>query len=289
MAFKSSNINPTKYEKTQIKFHIFLIPLSIFMLLPIVYIFSTAFKPINELYAFPPTFFVKRPTLDNFRDLFAISEVSEIPASRYLLNSVIISTAVIGLSIVFSSMAGYALSKLDFKGKNLLFEVNQLAIMFVATAVAIPKYLILEKLGLLDTIWVQILPMLAIPVGLFLLKQFIDQVPNEIIEAAKVDSATDFEIYWYIILPIIKPAIATIAILAFQTVWNDAATSQLYVNNESLKSFAFYMSSLSSTTGSIAGQGMAGAATLLIFVPNLIIFIYMQSKVMSTVAHSGIK
>lgn len=289
MAFKSSNINPTKFEKTQIKFHIFLIPLSIFMLLPIVYIFATAFKPINELYAFPPTFFVKSPTFDNFKDLFAVSEVSKIPASRYLLNSVVISTIVIVLSIVFSSMAGYALSKLDFKGKTALFEINQLAIMFVATAVSIPKYLILDKLGLLDTIWVHILPMLAIPVGLFLLKQFIDQVPNELIEAAKVDSATDFEIYWYIILPIIKPALATIAILAFQTVWNDAATSQLYVNNESLKSFAFYMSSLSATNGSIAGQGIAGAATLLIFIPNLIIFIYMQSKVMSTVAYSGIK
>ncbi len=289
MAFKASNINPEKFEKSQVKFHLFLIPLSIFMILPIVYIFSTAFKPINELYAFPPTFLVRRPTLDNFKDLFAISEVSAIPASRYLINSIIISGVVIGLSIIFSSMAGYALSKLNFKGKKALFEVNQIAIMFVATAVAIPKYLILEKLGLLDTMWVHILPMLAIPVGLFLLKQFIDQVPDELLEAAKVDSATDFEIYWYIILPIIKPAIATIAILAFQSVWNDAGTSQLYINSEELKSFAFYMSSLSTASGSIAGQGISAASSLLLFIPNLVIFIYMQSKVMSTVAHSGIK
>ncbi len=288
MSYQASRINPERFHKSQIKFHLFLIPLSIFMILPIIYIFSTAFKPIDELFAFPPRIFVQNPTLDNFRSLMSVGS-SGIPASRYLLNSVFITAVVVGLSIVLSSMAGFALSKLEFKGKKALFEINQIAIMFVATAVAIPKYIVMDSIGLLDTVWVHILPMIAIPVGLFLIKQFIDQVPDEIIEAAKIDSATDFQIYWNIILPIIKPAIATIAILSFQAVWNDASTSTLYVNNESLKTFAFYMTSLSGTTGSIAGQGIAAAASLLMFIPNLIIFIYMQSKVMSTVAHSGIK
>ena len=289
MAARGTQINPDKFHKSQLKFHFILVPLSILMILPIIYIIATAFKPIDELFAFPPTILVKNPTLDNFRDLFAVSSTSSVPVSRYVFNSIVITVVVVFFSIISSSMAGFALSKLDFKGKKLLFEINQLAIMFVAAAVAIPKYLLLEKLGLLDTFWVHVLPVLAIPVGLFLIKQFIDQVPNEIIEAAHIDGATDFSIYWNIILPVIKPAIATVAILAFQTIWNDAVTSQIYVNSESLKTFAYYMGTLSGTAGTIAGQGITAAATLFMFLPNLIIFIIMQSQVMSTVAHSGIK
>ncbi|MBE0700448.1 MAG: carbohydrate ABC transporter permease, partial [Acholeplasmataceae bacterium] len=156
-------------------------------------------------------------------------------------------------------------------------------------SVIIPRYLVIENLGLIDSFWVHILPGLAIPVGLFLIKQFIDQIPNELLEAAKIDGATSFQIYIKIILPLIKPAIATIAIVSFQAVWNNTETSVTYINRESLKTFAFYMSTLTSTTNTVAGQGMAAAASLIMFLPNLIIFMFLQSKVMNTMAHSGIK
>lgn len=289
MSYNATKINPDKFHKSQIKFHIFLILLCAFMLLPIIYIFSTAFKPINELFMYPPRFLVQNPTLDNFIDLFQVSATSKLPASRYLMNSIIITLIVLVLSVIFSSMAGFALSKLEFKGKKLLFEMNQIALMFVGAAVTIPRYLLIHKLGLLDTMWVHILPILAIPVGLFLIKQFIDQVPNEMIEAARVDAANDFQIYWYIILPIIRPALATIVILAFQTVWNDAGTSTLYINSEELNTFAYYITTLTTANNTVAGQGITAASSLIMFVPNLIIFIFMQNKVMSTVAHSGIK
>lgn len=282
-------MNPKGFSKHQIKFYIILFPIILFMLLPIVYIFTTAFKPIDELFLFPPRFLVKRPTLSNFTKLFEAGS-GEIPVSRYVFNSLIVTLSVLFLSIFFSSMAGFALSKLKFAGKKFWFEVNQIALMFVAASVAIPKYLVVEKLGLIDTMYAHVFTLLAIPVGLFLVKQFIDQIPDSLIEAAYIDGAGDFMIYRKIVIPIIMPALATVAILAFQTVWNSTETSSLYINNDELKTLAFYMNTLSASSGNtIAGQGIAAAASLIMFVPNLVIFIFFQSKIMNTVAHSGIK
>jgi ABC-type glycerol-3-phosphate transport system permease component len=290
-AFQGTKMNPSKFHKSQIKFLAFLIPLALFMALPIIFIVFHAFKPIDELFAYPPRFFVEKPTLQNFSDLFGQANESGIPMSRYLFNSIVITLIVVVVTIVISTMAGYALSKKDFKMKKMIFEINTLALMFVPAAVAIPRYLLIEKLGLINTFLVHILPLLAMPIGLFLVKQFIDQIPNELIEAAKLDGASDFHIFTKIILPLVKPAIATIAILSFQLVWNSVESSTLYVNDEGLKTFAFYMSTLTSQVSgnSVAGSGMAAAASLIMFVPNLIIFIILQSQVMNTMAHSGIK
>jgi ABC-type glycerol-3-phosphate transport system permease component len=289
---RNSGINPKGFHVSQIKFYFILLPLAVFMLLPMVFIFSHAFKPPDELFAYPPRFFVVHPTFKNFTDLFSKMTNSGIPVSRYLFNSILITTVTICASILVSTTAAYALSKKRFKLKKALFAINTVALMFVPIAVTIPRFLIIEKLGLLDTFLVHILPGLAMPVGLFLIKQFIDGIPDEVIEAAQIDGASDVVIYWQIILPMIIPAIATIAILTFQATWNNAEISTLYINSESLKTFAFYLSTLtSSTSGSnvVAGQGMAAAASLITFLPNLIIFMLLQSQVMSTMSHSGLK
>lgn len=290
-AFHGSKINPDKFHKSQLKFYAVLIPLAVFMSLPIVYVFFHAFKPIDELFAYPPRFFVQNPTLQNFADLFEKTSTTGVPMSRYLFNSIVITAVVVILTVLISTMAGYALSKKNFKLKSALFEINTIALMFVPAAVAIPRYLLIEKVGLINTFWVHILPLLAMPIGLFLVKQFIDQIPDDLIEAAQLDGATDRQIFFKIIIPLVKPAIATISILSFQLVWNSVETSALYVNDESLKTFGFYMSTLASqvTGNNVAGQGMAAAASLIMFVPNLIIFIILQRQVMNTMAHSGIK
>lgn len=289
-SFQGSKINPKKFHISQLKFYAILIPTAIFMVLPIVFIINHAFKPLEELFAFPPRFFVINPTFQNFSDLFGGANVGGMPISRYLFNSIVITSVVVALTIIVSTMAGYALSKKHFKLKGAMFEINTLALMFVPVAVAIPRYLVIERLNLINTFWVHVLPALALPVGLFLVKQFIDQLPNELIEAAVIDGATDFQIYWKIILPLIKPAIATIAILSFQAVWNNVETSDLFINHEGLRTFAFYMSTLTSAQGNtIAGQGISAAASLVMFIPNLLIFIFMQKQVMDTMAHSGIK
>ena len=288
---RNSGINPKGFHVSQIKFYFILLPLAIIMLLPMIFIFSHAFKPPDELFAYPPRFFVINPTFKNFSDLFSKMSNSGVPVSRYLFNSVLITLVTIGASIIVSSTAAYALSKKRFKLKNVLFAINTVALMFVPIAVTIPRFLIIERLNLMDTFLVHILPGLAMPVGLFLIKQFIDGIPDEVVEAAQIDGASDGLIYWRIILPMIKPAIATIAILTFQATWNNADISTLYINSESLKTFAFYLSTLTATTGSnvVAGQGIAAAASLIMFLPNLIIFMFLQSQVMSTMSHSGLK
>ena len=289
MSVRRNRINPAKFHRSQLKFYAFLIPMAIFMGLPIVFIFNHAFKPMDELFAFPPRFFVVHPTLDNFRNLLTTSRSSAIPVSRFAFNSIVVTLFVVIASVVLSSMAGFALSKMNFKGKSFIFEINNAALMFVPIAVTIPRYLTIDILGITNTYWAHILPLLSMPIGLFLIKQFIDQIPDSLIEAAIIDGATEVNLYFTIILPLVRPALATAAILAFQAVWNNLESSSLFVTNESLRTLAFYMNTLASNTGIVAGQGMAAAATLIMFLPNLILFIILQSKVMNTMAHSGIK
>ena len=288
MAVGGTKVNPSKFHKSQIPFYLYLIPIAIFMGAPIIYIINHAFKPMDELFAFPPRFLVSHPTLDNFRNLFQTTAGSSIPIGRYVFNSLVVTLAVVILSIFISTMAGFALSKMDFKIKGPVFEVNNIALMFVATAVTIPRYLTINTLGILDTYWAHILPLVAMPVCLFLIKQFIDGVPNSLIEAAQLEGAGSFTIYRKFILPLVKPAIATGAILSFQAVWTNVETSNLFTSAEGIRTLPFYMNTLTSV-GSVQGQGMAAAAALIMFVPNLLLFIVMQSSVMNTMAYSGIK
>lgn len=289
MAYKGKRINPQKFERGQIKIMAVLLPLVIFMAMPIIFIANHAFKPMDELFAFPPTFFVKSPTMENFTKLVKFSRTSGVPLSRYVFNSIIVTVLAVGLSLIFTTFAAFALSKLKFKGRNLMMSINQGALMFVATAVLIPRYLVICNLGMIDTIWAHILPLVAYPVALFLVKQFVEQVPDALIEAAYIDGATDFTVYRKIIIPMIKPAIATASILIFQQVWTNVETSNYYINDDSMKTLTFYMNSLANANNTVSGQGMAAAASLIMFVPNLVLFIILQNNVMNTMAHSGIK
>jgi multiple sugar transport system permease protein len=290
MSLKTMQVNPKRFEKSQLKFYIILVPMAIFMILPVVYIISQSLKPLDELFQFPPRFLVQKPTLKNFTDLFRAASSTGVPMTRYLFNSIVITGLSIIATLVITTSTGYALSKKKFTAKRALFSINQMALMFVPIAVIIPRYLVVDTIGLNDNFLVHIVPYLAMPVGLFLVKQFIDQVPDELIEAAKIDGANDFHILFKIIIPLVTPALATVAILTFQMVWNSSESSNLYIITETKKTFAFYLATLSSNqVVSIAGAGMAAAAGLIMFIPNLVIFIFMQSKVMDTMSHSGIK
>lgn len=289
MAVRKTGINPKGFDKSQIKLYLILLPFAAFMILPLVFIINHAFKPMQELFAFPPTFLVKQPSLENFHNLTKTAQSSAIPLSRYIFNSLVVTLIVIAFSLLFSSMAAYALSKKQFRGKKLGMELNNAALMFVATAVTIPRYLIINGIHIQNTYWAHILPLLALPVSVFLLKQFIDQVPDSLIEAAIIDGAGEFRIYWSVVMPLIRPALATSALLIFQSVWNNLETSQLFITNESLRTLAFYLSTFASNTNTVVGQGVAAAASLIIFVPNLLLFVFMQSKVINTMAHSGLK
>ncbi len=286
-----SRMNPKKFAASQIKYYIILIIIALVMLLPLIYIVNHAFKPLDELFAFPPKFFVQKPTFENFIRLFKAGSTTIIPMSVYLLNSIIVTLITVVFNLLITVCAAYALSKKKYKFTGKLVSINQTALMFCSTVVAFPTYLVISKIGLANTFFANIIPLIAMPVGLFLVKQFMDQVPNDLIEAASVEGANDLKIIMKIIIPMVKPSLATVGILTFQAVWNNTSTSTLYITNEKLKTFAYYLNTLTmSTTGNtIVGVGMQAASTVIIFLPNLIIFLILQSQVMSTMAYSGIK
>ncbi len=286
---KGKKINPKGFERGQIKIMLILLPLVIFMAMPIIFIINHAFKPMQELFAFPPTFFVKNATLENFTKLAKFSRNSGIPMSRYVFNSIIVTVLTVGLALLLTTMSAFALAKIKFKGRNMLVQINQLAIAFVSTAVLIPRYLVISKTGIIDTFLAHILPLLAMPVALFLVKQFVEQIPDSLLEAAYMDGASDWKVYYSVILPMIKPAIATAAILVFQQVWTNMETSSYFIDTDNLKTLTFYMNTLVNASSNVAGQGMSAAASLIMFLPNLILFIILQNAVMNTMASSGIK
>lgn len=291
MAFNGTTINPKRFDRTQLKFYLILVPTAILMVLPIVYIINQAFKPLDELFMFPPRFFVENPTFKNFQDLFRTASETGVPMMRYLFNSLIVTIVTILATLYITATSAYALSKKAFKSKGVLLKINEMALMFVPIAVMIPRYLVIVNMGISNNLLAHIIPLLAMPVGLFLVKQFVDQIPDALIEAARLDGASDVQIILRIIIPLIKPALATVGLLTFQSVWNTTESSNLYITDETLKTFAFYMNTLTSQASgnSIAGAGMAAAASLVMFIPNFVMFIFMQSRVMNTMSHSGIK
>lgn len=284
----TSNTDPARFNKSQIKIYGYLIPISIVMLLPIIYIVVSAFKPMDELFAYPPRFYVKNPTFDNFRRLFEVPSDTAISAGRYLFNTFVNTVVIMFLNVWISVCVGFVLSKKTFRGKDALLQVNNMALMFVQTAVAIPTYFVIVYTGLRNNFLVGIIPALVVPTGVFLVKQFIDQLPDALIEAARIDGATDYQIIRKVVFPLVKPALATVMLLAFQGAWLDANASTMYLDSETLKTFAYYIGTLTAG-GSVITQGIAAAGALIMLVPNIVLFIILQSRVMNTMANSGIK
>lgn len=286
--FQGNRINPSRFSKGQLKFHAIALPLSVLMIIPVIYTVCNAFKPLGELFKFPPAIFVYNPTMDNFKNLVNLAGSTGIPMTRYFFNSMVVTVLTVVLNLIITIMAAYVFSKKKFKIKGALWEINQMALMFVATAVAIPRYLIIVNLGAYNTWAAHILPLIAMPVGLFLVKQFVDGIPDALIEAAVVDGAGDIIILRKVIIPLSKPALATSVVLTFQQVWGAVESSNNYITNEALRTLPYYVNAIG-TNNAIASAGISAAASLLMFIPNLIIFISMQSKVMNTMSHSGIK
>ncbi|OMF23435.1 ABC transporter permease [Paenibacillus sp. FSL H8-0548] len=274
----------------KISFNIIMLVLSVVMILPIIYIFNHAFKPYHELFIYPPKFFVQEPNIQNFVELFWVTSNSIVPVSRYLFNSLFISAAsVIGVTAV-SALCAYPLSKHPFPGRKFIFAVILLMLMFTPEVIQIPRYLVVSQLGIMNTYLGHLLPVLALPVGVFLLKQFVDQIPDSLLEASRIDGANEFIVFFRIIIPMCMPAIATVAILSFQNSWGNVETSMLFMQDDEMKNFPFFLSTLTNNlANNVARQGAAAVAALIMLVPNLVFFIILQGKVISTMAHSGIK
>lgn len=265
---------------------VFLGLMATIMVLPLVFAISSAFKPMSELFIFPPKFFPLKPTTQNFTDLFNLMANSWVPFSRYIFNTVFITVAGTLGHILFASLCAYALAMYKFPGSKAFYTLILLALMFSGAVTAVPNYLTMSKLGWIDTYKSVIVPYLASPLGLFLMKPFMEQnVPKSLLESAKIDGFKELQIYWYIAMPLVKPAWLTLTLFSVQNLWGMGASSYIY--KESLKTLNFAMSQI--VTGSIARAGVGSAVSVFMMSIPIIVFIVTQSNVVTTMSTTGIK
>ena len=264
---------------------LFLILFGFFSVFPLVMIISNAFKPLNELFLFPPRLIVMNPTLDNFRDLALAMENSWVPLSRYIFNTFFITIVGTFSSVLIGAMAAFPLAKYQFPGSRLMSNIILYALMFNGTVTALPNFIIMTNIGLVDTHWAIILPALGGTLGVFLLRNFMTQVPDSLVEAAKIDGASELKTWWTVVMPMAKPAWITLIILQVQFFWG--ATGAQFIYTEALKPVGFAMSQIAAV--GVARQGVFSAFSLIMLVVPITVFVISQSNVIDTMASSGIK
>lgn len=264
---------------------IIMIICGIFMVLPLVMIINNCLKPLDELYQFPPKLFVRNPTLENFSDLFSLMNDSWIPFSRYIINTIIITVGGMVGHVIIASLAAYPLAKHKFPGSEFLFKIVVLSMMFSWTVTQIPQYMIISYLGINNSYAALILPAWSFGMGLYLMKQFMEQIPDSLIESARLDGANEFIIFWKIVMPNVKPAWLTLAIFQFQQMW--ANTGSLFLRDEELKPLQFALNQI--TQGGAARAGAAAAVTFIIAAVPIIFFVICQKNVIETMTTSGMK
>lgn len=262
-----------------------LIILGVFMFLPIYLTIVMSLKPQEELFIFPPKFYTLRPTLDNFRSMFDLLDNSRVPFSRYLFNSVFVTFTVTFLQCVTVSMGAFVLAKCTFPGGKFINSLIVTALLYQSNVIYIMQYAVMSQMGIVNTPLALILPSVASPMGLFLMKQSVSQMPDAIIDAAKIDGAGLFRICWQIVMPNQKPALMTLIIFAFQASWNLQGGNLVF--QEQYKTLPTVIAQISSSGIARAGETMSASVFMLI--PPIIVFTLAQKQVIDTMAHSGIK
>lgn len=261
--------------------------LGAFMFLPMYYTVVQALKPLDELFMFPPRFYVIRPTLDNFADLFTLMSDSWVPFSRYIFNTVFITICGTLGNLIFASMAAYSLAKLRFPGRNAIFQIIVMSLMFHSTVNQVTHFIILSAFGWIDTYLSIIVPSMATTMGLYLMKQFMESsVPDTVLESARLDGASEFRIYLTIAMPMVKPAWLTLIIECFKSLWNSG--SSVYIHSEELKSFNYAIQQILSG-GIVARSGAGTAATVVMMLVPITVFVLNQSQIIETMGSSGMK
>lgn len=265
--------------------YLFLMLVALIMAFPLIYAVSSALKPLDELFKFPPKILAQNPTLDNFSDLFVTMGKSWVTFTRYLFNTVFITFLGTFGHLLVASMGAFVLAKYDFPGNQMFFKLVTVAMMFTGYVTQIPNYLILNKLGWIDTYWAIIIPAFASPMGLFLMKQFMEGLPTSLIEAAKIDGASEWRVFAGIVMPNVKPAWMTLIIFSVQGLWNNKAATFIY--SEQKKTLVYAMQQIQS--GGIARTGQGAAVLVVLMIVPIAIFIFSESQILETMASSGLK
>ena len=260
--------------------------LGMFMFVPMYYVVIQSLKPLDELFMFPPRFYVIKPTLENFGDLFTLMSDSWVPFSRYIFNTVFITICGTLGNLVFASMAAYSLAKLRFPGRNAIFQVIVMSLMFHSTVNQVTHFIILSAFGWIDTYASIIVPSMAGTMGLYLMKQFMESsVPDTVLESARLDGASEFRIYLTIAMPMVKPAWLTLMVECFKNLWNSG--SSIYIHSEELKTFNYAIQQI--VSGGIARSGAGAASTVVMMMVPILIFVFNQSQIVETMGSSGMK
>ena len=265
--------------------YLFLALVALIMAFPIIYAVGSAMKPLDELFKFPPTILPQNPTFDNFSDLFVTMGKSWVTFSRYLFNTVFITAVGTAGHLLVASMAAFVLAKYEFPGGPLFFKIVTIAMMFTGYVTAIPNYLIINALGWVDTYWAIIIPAFASPMGLFLMKQFMEGLPTALIEAAKIDGANEWRVFSEIVMPNVKPAWMTLIIFSVQGLWNNRASTYIY--SEEKKTLVYALQQIQG--GGIARTGQGAAVLVVVMIVPIAIFIFSESQILETMASSGLK
>lgn len=278
-----------KFTRSKVGNFIFfaiLIIAGLYTVLPLIYSVITSFKPLDELLAFPPKFYVVRPTFKNYAILPELLSNLEVPFSRYVFNTVFLSAVITFLHVIIASMSAFVMCQVKNKWTLILFMTVQFALLYNATTLAVPQYLIFSKARIIDTYWVYILPMLPSAMGVFLVKQNMESaIPEALIEAARIDGASVPRIFWQIVMPLVKPAWMTLTLFIFRDSWSLQPSGKIF--SESLKTLPNIMSQI--TSSGIARSGSAMAATVLLMIPPIVIYFATQSNVLETMSSAGIK
>ena len=257
----------------------------IFSLAPLILIFANAFKPLSEIFLFPPRFFVQNPTLNNFFDLGVIIADTNVIFGRYVFNTVFITILGTAGTVLLGSMAAYPLAKYVFPGSKVMSHIIVYSLMFNGAVTVIPNYFIMSKMGIINTYAAVVLPVIAGTLGLYLMQSFMRQIPMQLIEAAKIDGKSEMGIFFSIIMPMAKPAWITLIILSFNGLWGN--TGGMFVYTESLKPVSAMLGQI--IGGGVARTGVASAVNLVMLVLPITVFVVSQSNVIQTMASSGIK
>lgn len=264
---------------------LFLLIAGVFMAFPMIYAISNSFKPLHELWLFPPNLIVKNPTVSNYRDMFTILSNSTVPFSRYLFNTLFITIGATLLRVISASMAAYPLSKENFRGRKTINKLITMTLMFAAPAAALANYLIMANLGWIDTWLCLLVPALGSSFSLYLIRGFVDQFPDSVLEAARIDGAGEMRIFWNILMPNMKPAWMTLIVFSVKDYWNQGAT--IYIYREELKTLNYAMGQIAAE--GVARAGVSMAINVIMMIVPVLTFLVTQSNIIETMATSGMK
>jgi len=280
----SSTSRRGRHPITRVLVYALLILGTLVTLVPFIWILATSLKPASEIVRMPPTFFPENWTLNSYMTIF---NDPKIPLARFYLNSALVAIGRVIITLFLSSLVGYVFAKYNFRGKNLLFGFILIQLMVPFTVIMIPAYLILVQLRLIDTLWGLVIPTMVDAFGIFLMRQFIETFPNDLIDAARIDGSGEFGIYRKIVLPNLGAALATLGIFTFMTTWNDYLWPLIVITTHEKRTLPLLLTWYNSQHGQRYDLTMA--ASILVLIPVLIVYVFFQRWIVRGVALSGMK